>query len=214
MSTHLAPMPTHGATGHSLWRSLWNAYEPVITALRRIPLVTDVETMGGMFGITTQLTDGSHLWISSDEELPLDPATLQGFLVKRAHEDNPTIDEIVYNSTPDGADAEYGNDLTPLLQAITEFVTARRLAPRLLDLLAVHTQGVTPRHRPLAFMQNGPFSNRDEAIKEYSYIVQLLAQRDWLCVHTQGGAEWPLTVWEFNGEIMTVFLGRLGQELA
>ncbi|MFE9770628.1 hypothetical protein ACFYOV_02880 [Streptomyces sp. NPDC005931] len=210
----MAPMPVHGNTDDPLWRKLWNAYEPIITALRRIPLVTDVEISGGMFGITAQLTDGSHLWISSVEELPLDPEEVEGFHVRRAHEDNPTVDELVYDSTEDGEHSQHGNNLVSLIQAITAFVTERHLAPRLVDLVSVQIQGVSAKHQPLSQLVQGPFDDRHAAVKEYGYATHDLMQRGWRCIHEQGGFEWPLTVWERNGEVATVYLAHVGQVTA
>ncbi|KPI32326.1 hypothetical protein OV320_2502 [Actinobacteria bacterium OV320] len=214
MSNHLAqmaPMPVHGNTDDPLWRKLWNAYEPVITALRRIPLVTDVEICGGMFGITAQLTDGSHLWISSVEELPLDPAEVEGWHVRRADEDNPTVDELVYNSTVDGEDSQHGNNVVPLIQAITPFVTERRLAPQLIDLMSVQLDGVTKDHRRISKHVRGPFDDRHAAVKAYGYATHGLLEDGWRRIHAQGGTDWPLTIWELNGEIVTVYLAHVGQ---
>jgi hypothetical protein len=203
-------MPSHGDLNDPLWRRLWNAYEPVITGLRRIPLVTDVEICGGELAITAELTDGSHLWIGSNGSLPEDPAELEGFHVKRAHHDNPTIDDLVYDSTEDGEQAEYGNNVVTLIQAITAFVHERGLAPRVVDLLAIHLQGVTKQHRTLSTSVEGPFRDRDAALKEYGYVTHELGEKNWRCVHEQGGTDWPLTVWERDGAIVTVYLTRVG----
>jgi hypothetical protein len=210
----MAAMPKHGNTDDSLWRSLWNAYEPVITALRRISLVTDVEISGGEFGITAQLTDGSHLWISSVESLPVDPTALEGFHVRRAHHDNPTIDELVYDSTEGGEQSEHGNNVVPLVQAVTAFVTARSLAPRPVDLVSIHVQGVTVNHVPVSKLVEGPLGDRKAAVKEYEHVTHDLAKKGWRCVHEQGGADWPLTVWEQKGAIVTVCLAHVCQATA
>ncbi|MDQ0602020.1 hypothetical protein QF037_006365 [Streptomyces canus] len=215
MSNHpapMAPMPVHNNTDDSLWRTLWNAYEPVITALRRIPLVTNVES-GNMFAITAELTDGSHLWISSVEDLPIDPGALEGFHVKRLHDDIPTIDEVVYDSTDSGEQSEHGNNIVPLLQAIKAFVTERRLAPCVIDLVSVQLQAVTAQHQPLSELLQGPFNDRQAAVKEYGYATQQMAEEGWTCVHTQGGTDWPLTVWELNGEVATIYLAHVGQAI-
>ncbi|MCK7627252.1 hypothetical protein MUU72_29855 [Streptomyces sp. RS10V-4] len=217
MSTDLAqtaPFPTHSNINHPLWRKLWQAYEPLITALRRIPLSTDVEISGGMFSITAELTDGSHLWVSSVEGLPFDPTDVQGYQVRRAHQDNPTIDELVYDSTEDGEDSRYGNNVVPLIQAVAAFVAERGLAVRLIDLLSVQIQGVSAKHRPLSELVQGPFDDRHVAVKEYGYATHDLMQRGWRCIHEQGGTVWPLTVWEREGEIATVFLAHVGQVTA
>lgn len=180
MSTDLAqtaPSPNHGNVNDPLWRKLWNAYEPLITALRRIPLVTDVEISGGMFGITAELADGSYLWVSSVEELPLDPKEAQGYLVRRAHEDNPTVDEPVYDSTEDGEDSRHGNNIVPLIQAVTAFVTERRLVPnegrpdpvveptkRPCTCLIAHPQNNEERARAQAALDNALKTNNAQAV--------------------------------------------------
>ncbi|MFD5430316.1 hypothetical protein [Streptomyces sp. NPDC127084] len=207
----MAPMPVHGNSNDPLWRKLWNAYEPIITALRRIPLVTDVEISGGMYGITAELIDGSHLWISSVEELPLDPSEAEGWHVRRAHHDIPTIDEMVYNSTEDGAHAQHANNVVPLVQAIAAFVAERGLAPKLIDLVSVRLDGVTKDHRRTSQIVQGPFEDRHAAVKEYGVATHELAEQGWRCVHEQGGMDWPLTVWELNGEIATVYVAHVGR---
>ncbi|MEW2117708.1 hypothetical protein AB0945_21455 [Streptomyces sp. NPDC005474] len=206
----LAPMPVHNNTNDPLWLALWSVYEPVITALRRIPLVVNVES-GNSFAITAELTDGSHLWISSVEDLPMDPAALEGFHVKRLHDDNPNVDEVFYDSTDSGEQSEHGNNGVPLIQAITAFVTERRLAPRVVDLVSVRFQGVTAQRQPLSKLLHGPLAGNDAAIKEYGNAVRAMAEKGWTCVHAQGGTDWPLTVWELNDEVATVYLASAGQ---
>lgn len=206
----LAPMPVHNNTDDPLWRTLWNAYKPVITALRRIPLVTNVES-GNMFAITAELTDGSYLWIASVEDLPIDRGALEGFHVKRVHDDNPTVDELVYDSTDSGEQSEHGNNVVPLIQAITAFVTERRLAPRVIDLVSVRLRGVTAQRLPLSKLLHGPLADNDAAIREYGNAVRAMAEKGWTCVHAQGGTDWPLTVWELNDEVATVYLASGGQ---
>ncbi|MQY11476.1 hypothetical protein SRB5_15950 [Streptomyces sp. RB5] len=209
----LAPPPEHGKIEDPLWLKLWDTYEPVITALRRIPLTTNVEISGGEFGITATLIDGSHLWISSLADLPLNPSQLEGWHVRRAHEDTPTVDELVYDSTEDGEQSQHGNNIAALIQAIATFVTERHLAPRLIDLTSVRIDGVTKRHRPISQLIEGPFPDRRQAISEYHCAVHDLMERDWRCVHKQGGAEWPLTIWELDGEVITVYVAHVGQAI-
>ncbi|MDH6499558.1 hypothetical protein [Streptomyces sp. SAI-149] len=206
----LAPMPVHNNTEDPLWLALWSAYEPVITALRRIPLVTNVES-GNMFAITAELTDGSYLWISSVEDLPMDPAALEGFQVKRLHDDNPNIDEVFYDSTDSEEQSEHGNNVVPLIQAITAFVTERNLAPRVIDLVSVRLRGVTAQRQPLSKLRHGPLADKDAAIKEYGNAVRAMVEKGWTCVHAQGGTDWPLTVWELDDEVGILYLASAGQ---
>lgn len=209
-----APPPTHSNLGNPLWQRLWNAYEPVISGLRRIPLPTDVEINGGEFGITAELADGSHLWIASAGPLPLDPSEAEGFHVRRAHSDNPTVDELVYDSTPDGAQAERGNNVVPLLTAITAFLTERRLAPLVMDLFSIRAVGVNAKHRPLTRQGRELFSSREEAVKEYGYTVHRIEQRGMRLIYQSGEGTWPVTVWDADGEVFTLFLAHEGQAFA
>ncbi|MEV6379003.1 hypothetical protein AB0M31_06225 [Streptomyces sp. NPDC051773] len=206
----LAPMPVHNNTEDPLWLALWSAYEPVITALRRIPLVTNVES-GNAFAITAELADGSHLWISSVEDLPMDPAALEGFHVKRRHDDNPNIDEVLYDSTDSGEQAEHGNNTVPLIRAITAFVTERRLAPRVIDLISVRLRGVSAQRLPVSKLLHGPLTDTGTALIEYANVVRAMAAEGWTCVHAQGGTDWPLTVWELNDEVGILYLASTGQ---
>ncbi|MEU2558418.1 hypothetical protein ABZ626_03585 [Streptomyces longispororuber] len=211
----LAPLPVHGDITHPLWQKLWNAYEPLITTLRRIPLHTNVEISGGAFGITAELNDGSHLWISSVADLPLDPAEAEGFQVKRAHVDNPAIDEQIYDSTEDGEQADHGNNLVPLVQAISTFLTNRDMAPKLVDLYRLRIQAVTDEHAPLCRSLCAPFTDRGEALECYGgFIAQEMVAENWHLLHEQGGKEWPLSVWEKNGQVATVYIAHAGQGLA
>ncbi|MFE4305626.1 hypothetical protein [Streptomyces sp. NPDC056891] len=210
-----APPPRHRNITDKVWRRLWNAYEPLITGLRRLPLPTDVQISGGEFGITAELTDESHLWIASVGDLPLDPAELQGFHVRRAHSDTPTVDELIYNSTPDGAQAEHGNNVVPLLTAISAFVTEHHLALPVIDLFSVRTVGVSSKHRALSMQGRDQFSSREEAVKEYSRITHGAEHEGgWRLVYKSDDTTWPVTVWDADGEVITVFVADEGQALA
>ncbi|MFI9149454.1 hypothetical protein [Streptomyces sp. NPDC053367] len=205
----MAPMPSHRLTGDPLWRKLWTAYEPVITPLRRIPLVTNVES-GNAFAITAELTDGSYLWITSVDDLPMDPSTAKGFHVKRVHDETPTIDEIIYDSTEDGPDVQHGNNVVPLIQAVTAFVTERDLAPSFIELLSVQITGVSLQHTSVSKPYAGPFDDRNEAVKQYGYATHELMETGWRCVYEQGGVQWPLTMWVRDCEVATVYLAHIG----
>lgn len=209
----LAPMPVHGNTYDPLWLTLWHEYEPVITALRQIPLVTDIETCGGEFGIRAHLTDGSHLWIGSEECLPIDSAALEGYHVRRAHHDIPTIDEPVYDSTEGGEQEKNGNNIVPLIQAVAAFVAERKLALPVVDLFQVQIYGVGAGHAATSADLTGPFTDRQAAVKEYGYVVEGFIEKGWERLHEQGGTDWPLTIWKLDGETATLFVGHLGQAI-
>ncbi|MFB7828862.1 hypothetical protein [Streptomyces hydrogenans] len=212
----MAPAPTHRNVRTLLWQGLWTAYEPLISGLRRIPLPTDVEISGGAFGITADLIDGSHLWIASTGDLPIEPAELTGFHVRRVHADNPTVDELVYDSTPDGPQAEHRNNVVPLLTAITTFVTERRLAPPVINLFSIRTAAVTETHR--AQVMRGPdlFPSREEAVKEYGQLTHRMEhEAGWRLIYQTGGADWPVSVWnDLKGSIIIVFVADEGQAMS
>ncbi|MFE5969831.1 hypothetical protein [Streptomyces sp. NPDC056463] len=210
-----APPPMHGNTTDPLWRRLWDGYEPLITGLRRIPLNTDVEISGGEFAITAELIDGSHLWIASTGDLPLNPSEAEGFHVRRAHSDNPTVDELVYNSTPDGAQAEHGNNVVPLLTAISTFITERHLAPPVIDLFTIRTIGANERHRPHSMQGRNLFSSREEAVKEYGQMTHRIEQEtSWRLIYQAEDTTWPVTVWDTDGGVITLFVADEGQALS
>ncbi|MEV0444969.1 hypothetical protein AB0I84_31440 [Streptomyces spectabilis] len=210
----MAPLPVHGHTSDPLWQKLWTAYEPLITSLRCMPLLTNVETGGGMFGITAELNDGSHLWISSVADLPVDPAEARGFQVKRMHFDNPTVDELIYDSTEDGTQSEHRNNIVPLVKAVAAFVADRHLAPKIVDVYSVYIQAVTVKHKPLNRMLCAPADARQKALACYEgFIDRQLKGRGWRCIHAQGGTEWPVSVWVRAGEVVTVSIVRDGQAI-
>ncbi|XUM00297.1 hypothetical protein ACQ86F_25640 [Streptomyces venezuelae ATCC 10712] len=211
----MAPAPTHPNVGTLLWQRLWSAYEPLISGLRRIPLPTDVEISGGEFGILVDLTDGSHLWIASTGDLPLDPAELNGFYVRRSHTDVPTVDELIYDSTPDGAQAEHGNNVVPLLTAITTFTTERRLAPPVINLFSIRTVGVTEAHQSQSMRGPDLFSTREEAVKEYGQMTHRIEhEARWRLIHQSESTDWPVSVWDADGSIITLFVADEGQAMS
>ncbi|MDX3205092.1 MULTISPECIES: hypothetical protein [Streptomyces] len=118
----LAPMPDHNRLDDPLWQKLWHNYSHVITPLRTLGLVTDVELCGGEYNVVADLPDGTHLLIAAGECLPVDPAELAGWTVIRAHHDNPTVDYLVYDSTDGGDQEENGSATAPMLGAITEWL--------------------------------------------------------------------------------------------
>ncbi|GAA1353476.1 hypothetical protein [Streptomyces beijiangensis] len=123
----LAHLPDHNRTTDLMWLRLWTSYAPVITPLRALGLVTDVELCGGEYNVTAALPDGSYFAITSTHALPVDPADVTGWTVQRLFDDNPTR-AVLYDSTEDGQDAEHGNALAPMLGRIVHWMLAGRRA--------------------------------------------------------------------------------------
>lgn len=211
----IAPLPRHRNISDPLWVRLWNAYEPLISGLRRIPLTTDVEISGGEFGITAELTDGSHLWIASTGSLSLDPSETEGFLVRRAHSGTPTVDELVYDSTPDGPQAEHRNNVVPLITAIAAFTAARRLAPPVSDLFSIRTVGASETHKPHSMQGPDLFSSREEAVREYGQLTHRIEyEAGWRLIYQSDSTDWPLSIWDAAGSVLTVFVADEGQAMS
>ncbi|WP_314250882.1 hypothetical protein [Streptomyces sp. DSM 40907] len=208
-ASQLAPLPDHGNTTDPLWRALWDAYEPVITPLRRIPLVADVELCGGMFGITAELADYSYLHISTDDSLPADPNQVRGWLVQRLSDHAPTIRDVVYDSTESGPHAAYGNDHVPLFHAIKAFVARRGLGLQFRPIKAVSIFGLRSDHSTTEHVCDC-FPNSLEAVTRYAREVVMLRAMGWRPIHQQGGNEWPLSVWVHDGAVVTVAVTLMG----
>ena len=120
----LAPMPDHGRVGRPDWQPLWADYAPVTTPLRALGMPVDIETCGGETHITVDLPDGSFLLIAGTDSLPNRLSTVTGWRVMRGHEDNPTVDLGIYDSTVDGEQNGNGPDLTAMLGAVTAWLLA------------------------------------------------------------------------------------------
>lgn len=217
-----APMPDHRRVDRPEWQSLWVQYEAVTTPLRAAGLPCDIETCGNQTVITVDLPDGSHLVIASDDSLPDHLANVTGWLVTRAHEDNPTIDGIAYNSTEDGEATENGADIAPMLTAIVTHLAnvpdvnaqnagwaLREALAGTRDLFNVTSMGVSSQHAPTRRILTGPLDSHSEAVKEYGWQTQFLEEDGWTKVHESGGTQWPVTVWQRRDVVQTVFVARL-----
>ncbi|GAA3371156.1 hypothetical protein GCM10020367_20680 [Streptomyces sannanensis] len=122
MPVATAPMPDHGRVNDPLWQLLWTRYSRVITPLRRFGLPTDIETCGGEFVIYADLPDGTHLTLASEHSLAMDPDANNGWVLSRDHRDNPTVHEVLYDSSDAGPDHTNGLDRGPLLGAVLELL--------------------------------------------------------------------------------------------
>ncbi|WP_406050974.1 hypothetical protein OG280_26350 [Streptomyces virginiae] len=208
-ASQLAPLPDHGNTTDPLWQALWAAYEPVITPLRRIPLIVDVELCGGMFAITAELADHSYLLISSDDALPADPNRVRGWLVQRLSDRIPTIRDVIYDSTEAGPQAPNGNDHVPLFDAITTYVARRGLGLQFSPVKAISISGLRSDHSAIEHICDC-FPRALDAVTRYDREVATLRSMGWRPIHQQGGNEWPLSVWVHDGAVVTVAVTLAG----
>lgn len=221
---NFAPMPDHGRVDRPEWQSLWVQYEAVTTPLRAAGLPCDIETCGNQTVITVDLPDGSHLVIASDDALPDHLADVTGWLVTRAHEDNPTIGGVGYNSTEDGENAQRGADIAPLHAAIAVHLTTlpdadtqnaggalRQVLEDSRALFNVTSLGVSSQHAPTRRLLSGPLDSHSEAVKEYGWQTHFLEEDGWTKVHESGGTQWPVTVWQRRDVVQTVFVARLAR---
>ncbi|WP_406738588.1 hypothetical protein OG365_24535 [Streptomyces sp. NBC_00853] len=208
-ASQLAPLPDHGNTTDPLWLALWSAYEPVITPLRRMPLIVDIELCGGMFGITAELSDYSYLLITSDDTLPTDPNRVRGWHVQRLSDHTPTIRDIVYDSTEGGPQAAHGNDHVPLFHAITTYVARRGLGLRFRPIKAVSISGLRSDHSAIEHICDC-FPSSLDAVTRYHRETVTLRAMGWRPIHQQGGNEWPLSVWVHDGAVVTVAVTLAG----
>ncbi|MEU2593063.1 hypothetical protein ABZ649_04750 [Streptomyces albidoflavus] len=115
---NLAPMPNHNRTRDPYWLHYWVTYRDLITPLRYLGLATDIELVGGEANIVADLPDGSHILIASEFSLPEDRLDVAGWMAKRQHIDNPTVDQLLYDSTEGGPEEAHENALQPLLSRL------------------------------------------------------------------------------------------------
>ncbi|WP_326604281.1 hypothetical protein [Streptomyces sp. NBC_01800] len=216
-------MPDHGRVNRREWQALWLQYEAVTTPLRAAGLACDIETCGGETVIYVNLPDGTHLVVADEHSLPdrLDDVT--GWRIVRSHEDTPTFDGLIYDSTAEGEHGKNATDIKAMLAAVAIYLhnlpdadtkTAGQVLGESLvnraQLYGIGVLGVTPEHTADARIVSEPFDTHLEAVKEYGFYTHQLAQHDWQQVHEQGGTEWPLTVWQRRQVVRTVFVTPIG----
>ncbi|MDY0811426.1 hypothetical protein [Kitasatospora purpeofusca] len=186
----LAPTPDHDRVTDPAWLALYAIYEPLITPLRRRGLVTDIDGCGGSNLIHAALPDGTHLSIGPGAEAGGLPSHIDGtteWLVIRESDDNPTVEHVVYDSTPIGPDAPHGAFLAPLLVAIDAFLASRGMLPEPVTHSAVVTVTTVHEYGPAAYAPTRPLDSVTEAAQRAAEIaesfpgdiIQHHASRDW-----------------------------------
>ncbi|MGW4140008.1 hypothetical protein ACWELV_24875 [Streptomyces mirabilis] len=219
---NIAPLPDHGRASRPEWQALWMQYEPVTTPLRMVGLVCDIETCGDQTVIYVNLPDGTHLVIADADGLPDRLEQVTGWRIGRSHHDNPNFDALVFDSTEGGEHEGQGADVISMLAAVALHLktlpdvdtqaTGTKLGKVLLasgQRFAVAVTGVNSQHAAYSRMISAPVGSQPEAVKAYSRQTHLLEEDGWKAVHEQGGADWPLTVWQRRDVVVLVFVTRL-----
>ncbi len=118
--TALAALPDHNRLNDPLWLNLFHGYRHVIAPLRHNGWVTDIEICGGEYHVRADLGDGTELIIASEHSLPVNPAEVTGWTVLRQNIETPSRHSVIYDSTPESAQAHHGNRLIPMFIRIDE----------------------------------------------------------------------------------------------
>ncbi|MFE6979262.1 hypothetical protein [Streptomyces sp. NPDC057682] len=133
-----APLPSHRYTTDPGWQELWRRHAHITTPLRTRGLECDIEFGLNSHVVYVALPDDSYLIIAPPYESSAarpagDP---EGWIVTRESPDDPTVLEVVYDSTP-GCDpgvpprpeARNGGAAVPLIQAIDQRLEDLGLLP-------------------------------------------------------------------------------------
>ncbi|MER5642032.1 hypothetical protein ABT095_34485 [Kitasatospora sp. NPDC002227] len=210
----LAPMPDHRRVDDPDWLRLFNAYGHIIRPLRERGLVTDFEVCGGNNLIEVALPDGSHLVIASDEDLPSDPSQVKGWHVRRHHDDNPTISDVIYDSTLTGSDCLNRQLRSPLFAAIDGYLGVRGLTeswrstiqPAVVKRQHITDDG-TPRTPSLR-----PYVGREYATHAYTVEHESAYKEGWHRIWAHPSRDWPRSMWRRGDSLL--LLGVTATEFA
>ncbi|MFF0409717.1 hypothetical protein ACFYUY_04690 [Kitasatospora sp. NPDC004745] len=193
----LAPLPDHNLVTDPAWKDAFHAYHHVIAPLRRRGLITDMEMCGGEKLITAELPDRTVLMVGTDTALPTDPLDVKGWNVSRHSDDNPTIADIVYDSTLTGADWAQRQLLSPLFAAIDAYLGARDLLPRqrVTQPIAVLRSQVTNTEGVVLYPADRYFIDRRLAVGAYTQAHDMLAENGWARIYAHPSRQWPTSTW-------------------
>ncbi|GAA2154044.1 hypothetical protein GCM10009760_52540 [Kitasatospora kazusensis] len=210
----LAPMPDHRRINDPYWLRLFENYSHIIRPLRERGFVTDFETCGGAYYIHAALPDGSHLSIASDEALPSNPHDVKGWRVCRHHDDNPTISDLIYDSTFAGSDLLNSQLRSPLFAAVDAYLLARGLTEpwrAAFQPVALRFQHITADGTPRSPVLR-PYVEREYAAQAYDVHHQSLPEDGWHRIYIHPSREWPRSVW-MRGDAL-LHLGVTAAEFA
>ncbi len=193
----LAPMPDHRRANDPHWLRLFNSYSHIIEPLRRRALPTDFETCGGAHNIHVDLPDGSYLTVASEDALTPNPHDIAGWHVCRHHDDIPTIQDLIYDSTMAGHDLLNRQLRSPLFAAIDAYLAARGLTDSWRAAApspALRFQHVNAEGAPLR-PQIHLFIDRQAAVTEYAKHHQGLYEDGWRRLSAHPSRNWPGSTW-------------------
>jgi hypothetical protein len=199
----IAPLPDHHRLNAPLWQGLYRAYRTVVLPLRHNGWTTDVELCGGEYHLRADLGDGTELIIASDAALPADPSQVNGWhVLRRPTDGNDNGGQLLYDSTPNGAQRHHGNALVPLFTRIDKLYTARAR-----DGLIVSSCHIAP--YGAVHKQTAGIRPPGSGIAQYFTWSDRLREEGYRCVWERPDDEGdPLSVFESVGHIATVRVTR------
>ena len=211
----LAPMPNHRNTNDPYWIRLFQNYGHIIRPLRERGFVTDFDISDWAYYIHAALPDGSHLNIVADEGgLPTNPLDVKGWRVCRHHDDNPTVSDLIYDSTFTGSAMLNKQLRSPLFAAVDAYLLRRGLTepwraafqPVALKLQHITADG-TPR-----LPEVRPYVGRQYAAQSYDRHHQSLYEDGWQRIYAHPSRDWPRSAWTHGDALL--HLGITATEFA
>ncbi|MFK0279810.1 hypothetical protein ACIQVL_04950 [Streptomyces sp. NPDC090499] len=200
--TTIATLPDHDRRTDPLWNRLFNGYWHVITPLRHLGWITDVD-VNDKFFIRANLGDGTEVCIATEHEVPVDAAEVTGWRVIRRDVDNPSRHTVLYDSAPGGPQSQHTTHLIPLFARIDALN-----APKPPFRLVTSATYCAP--YGLTTQQGGASETPGMAVARYFEWCQHLTtvegyQRAWERPEPDG---YPLAVFEKDGYLVAVRVTR------
>ncbi|MFE4535783.1 hypothetical protein ACFRKB_11955 [Streptomyces scopuliridis] len=204
MTTTIAALPDHNHLNDPLWLKLFHGYRHVIAPLRHNGWVTDIDTCGDEYHLRANLGDGTELIIASVYSLPTDPAEVTGWMVLRQDIETPSRHSVVYDSTPDRAQAHHGNSLVQMFTRIDELDVPK--ATTRLMLSGTYSAPYGANHN-----QCGPVEAPGTAVARYFEWTRQLAASDGYRQVWERGEEdgYPLSLFERVGRVVVARVTRV-----
>ncbi|MFE7276859.1 hypothetical protein [Streptomyces sp. NPDC057623] len=200
--TTLAALPEHTLHADPLWQQLFRSYWHVITPLRYLGWITDVDITEA-FLIRADIGDGTELVVATEAGLPTDPTEVTGWRVIRRDINDPGRHTVLYDSVPGGPQRHCRTGLLPMFARI-DAMNAPRPAYRLT------TSATYCAPYGLNTTQGGASETPGMAVARYFEWCRHLSdaegyQRVWERPEQDG---YPIAVLEKDGYIATVRVTR------